>query len=93
MKERIKVDFENFYEIIRKKIGNDAYGNVYKGKDKKTNEYRAIKIMKYDKIIESLLYKYSPDEIEEKLQLCINGFTIEFENMKICSKNNIYSVY
>ena len=91
MNKRINEDFRKYYDIIEE-IGNGAYGNVYKGKEKKTNEYRAIKIMKYDKIRENLLYIYSPDEIKNHLQICINGFIKEYENMNICSKNNKYSV-
>ena len=67
-------------------------GMFIKGKKKKTNEYRAIKIMKYDKIMNNLLCIYSRDEIKAQLQLCIKGFIKEYENMNICSKNNKYSV-
>ena len=57
MNKRINEDFRKYYDIIEE-IGNGAYGNVYKGKEKETNEYRAIKIMKYDKIMNNLLYIY-----------------------------------
>ena len=48
--------------------------------------------MKYDKIKESLIYKYERDKINEQLKLCREGFEKEYENMDICSKNNEYSV-
>ena len=35
-------DIINPYEII-KEIGNGTYGNVYKGKNRETNEFVAIK--------------------------------------------------
>ena len=42
--DRTKEDYENYYEKI-KKIGKGSFGIVYKVKDKKTNEFKAIKII------------------------------------------------
>ena len=53
---------------------------------------RAIKVIYKNQLINNLLYKYEPQELEEQLKLCINGFISEYENMKICSKNNNNSV-
>ena len=41
-----------------------------------------------EKIQANLLIKYEREEIKDQLKLCIEGFKKEFENMKICSKNN-----
>ena len=91
MDERIKQNYKNYYDIIDV-IGNGGFGIIYKGKIKNTNDLRAIKVMNFDKIKECLLIKYNANEIEQQLQLCIQGFINEFENMKICSMNNENSV-
>jgi len=91
MEERTKQSFEEYYEII-KVIGMGGYGCVYKGRDKKTKELRAIKVMDKEKIEENLSSQYETEEIKEQLKLCIDGFKEEFEIMKICSNNNNNSV-
>ena len=91
MDERRKQNFLKYYEILEG-IGNGPYGNVYKGKKKETNEYRAIKIINYDIIKESLSYKYKKNKIEEQLKLYIKGFIKDYENMIECSKNNENSI-
>ena len=48
--------------------------------------------MKIEKIRENLSSQYEIEEIKEQLKLCIVGFIQEFENMKICSKDNENSV-
>jgi len=89
--KRINEDYKKYYEILTT-IGQGAYGNVYKGKEKETNQLRAIKIMDLNKMRENLLNFFELNEIEEKIQSYINGFINEYDNMNICSKNNIYSV-
>ena len=89
--DRTKQSYEEYYEII-KVIGIGGYGYVCKGRDKKTKELRAIKVMNIDKIKENLSSKYKMEEIKEQLKLCIEGFKEEFEIMKICSNNNDNSV-
>ena len=91
MIEKSKQDYKKYYDILEP-IGSGGYGTVFKGKEKKTNELRAIKVIDLRKIKESLLYNYELKEIKDQLQLCINGFITEFENMKICSNNNNNSV-
>ena len=91
MKERINEDYTKYYDIIEI-IGNGAYGCVSKGKEKKTNELRAIKVINLLKIKEALLDKCEVNEVKKQFQLCIDGFIQEFENMKICSKDNKNSV-
>ena len=53
---------------------------------------RAIKVIDLKKIKESLSFKYDKTEINEQTKACKNGFIKEYENMKICSKNNNNSV-
>ena len=86
MNERIKEDYTKYYDII-KLIGTGAYGCVHKGKEIKTNELRAIKVIDLGKIEDNLLSQYKPDELKEHLKLFIDIFIKEFENMKICSNN------
>ena len=89
--KRINEDYNKYYEILTT-IGQGAYGNVYKGKEKETNELRAIKVMDLNRMRENLLNSFELNEIEEQIQSNINGFKNEYENMNICSKNTINSV-
>ena len=91
MEERQKEDFEKYYEVI-KVIGNGAYGFVYKGKEKSKNKLVAIKVIDLDKIRTYFMNQYDYEEIEKQIKICIEGFKQEYENMKICSRNNINSV-
>ena len=91
MSDRIKTNYKEYYEIIEP-IDSGAYGYVYKGREKSTKELRAIKVISLEKIKDNLLSQYGTNEIEEQLNLCINGFIEEFNNMKICSNNNNNSV-
>ena len=56
------------------------------------NELRAIKVIDLKKIKQILLSEYQIEDLKKQLQLCIDGFIKEFENMKICSENNNNSV-
>ena len=91
MNERIKKNYKEYYEIIEV-IGIGGYGCVYKGRNKKTKEMRAIKVMSIETIRGNLAFKYEIEEIEEQLKKCIEGFIEEYKIMKICSKNNENSV-
>ena len=91
MSERKKNDYKNYYDILES-IGNGAYGNVYKGRKKGTNDIVGIKVIEIRKLKENLLYQYGVEEIENQSKLCIEGFIKEFEIMEICSKNNNNSV-
>ena len=91
MAERVKRSYKENYEKLDV-IGVGGYGCVYKGRDKKTKELRAIKVMDFEKIKENLSSQYEREEIKEQLKICIEGFIKEFENMRICSNNNINSV-
>ena len=83
MTERTKHSYGNYYETI-KVIGMGGYGCVYKGRDKKTKELRAIKVMSIEKIEENLSSQYTAKEIKEELKKCIEGFKKEFDIMKKC---------
>ena len=91
MEERKKEDFKKYYDIIDV-IGNGAYGFVYKAKEKGSNRLVAIKVMDLDKIRKNFMNIYEDEEIENQIKLCKEGFKNEYENMKICSENNINSV-
>ena len=91
MSDRTKKNYEDYYEII-KLIDSGAYGYVYKGREKETKELRAIKVISLGKIEDNLLSQYEANELEKQLNLCINGFIEEYNNMKICSNNNNNSV-
>ena len=70
-------NYKKYYDILKEQIGNGAFGSVYKGKEKKSNEERAIKVIELDKIRENFSYKYDPEEIEKQIQLSIDGFIKE----------------
>ena len=91
MEERKKQNYKLFYDIIEV-IGSGAYGCVYKGREKKTNQLRAIKAINLDLIEQNLLIRYEQKDIAKQLSKCIDGFILEFENMKLCSQNNENSV-
>ena len=92
MSERSKKNYEEYYEKIDV-IGVGGYGCVYKGREKETKELRAIKVMSLEKIKENLLLQYERKDIKKHLDLCINGFIEEFNNMKICSNKNSVKCY
>ena len=93
MDKKKKEDFTKYYEII-KLIDSGAFGHVYKGKEKgEKNEYRAVKVINLNKIKDILCCEYeNEEEINNKINICINGYIKEYENMRICSKNNNNSV-
>ena len=81
MTERINKNYNDYYDIIRG-IDSGGYGTVYKGREKKKNELRAIKVINLDKIRENLMYEIEEkDDIEEKLKSYINGFIEECNNL------------
>ena len=71
MTERSKQNYEKYYDIIEL-IGIGSYGPVYKGKDKKTKELRAIKVMDFKKIKNILSYQYEPNDINKQLECIVN---------------------
>ena len=92
MIERSTQDYKIYYDILEPK-GSGGFGTVFKGKEKKTNELRAIKLIDLNKIRNNLSLTLDENEdIEENLKLCIDGIKKEFEIMKICSNKNNNSI-
>ena len=56
MAERTKQNYKDYYEIL-KSIGCGSYGCVCKGRDKKTKELRATKIIDIRRIEENNMKK------------------------------------
>ena len=92
MNLRANQNYKDYYEILER-IGKGAFGEVYKGKEKETNELRAIKFIDLDQIKNNLFNKYFDwEKAEKNLQSYKNQFIELFEIMKICSNNNNNSV-
>ena len=66
MFERIKQDYKKYYDIIET-IGKSTYGFVYKGKEKNTNEIKAIKVIDLDEIRKKFMNKENED-IEKQIK-------------------------
>ena len=89
-------DFED-YELIEN-IRILKYGYLYKAKNKKTNEIRAIKIIEKSKITNSFINNYLREPTDEEMKSFIDGYLIEIENMKLLEgknkdNNNIIKYY
>ena len=80
-------DYKNKYEILNK-IAKGGYGEVYKGKIKKTGELRAIKYINKENIKESLRNEYNSIDIEGTFNEFQKKLLDEIKYMEICSKNN-----
>ena len=91
MDERTSHDYRKYYNILEI-IDNGASGIVFKGKEIKTNEERAIKVIQLDKIKKNMLI-FGNEDIEKKLKEYIDGLINEFENMKICYNINSVKCY
>jgi len=64
MAERSNKNYNDYYDIIGG-IDSGGYGTVYKGREKKTNEIRAIKVMNLNKIREDIINEIDEnDDIE-----------------------------
>ena len=78
MDKRMYHDYPKYYYNLVK-IGSGALKIIYKRREKKINELRAIKVIQFDKLKENIIsYKN-----EKKLKECIDEDTNEYENMKI----------
>ena len=82
-----KEEFLNFYEIIQK-IGETRYAVVYKVKEKKSSEIRAIKVFDKRKIISNLRRKYFREPTDEEIEPYINSFFNEKNHMEIVEGKN-----
>ena len=96
MNKHINENYKDYYEII-KEIGRGSYGIVYKAKEKKSNELRAIKVINISQYIKDLKDIYNEDRITEemktKLDKYINSIKIEVKNMEIYANNNSIQFY
>ena len=82
-----KEEFLNFYEIIQK-IGETRYAVVYKVKEKKSSEIRAIKVFDKRKIISNLRRKNLREPTDEEMEPYINSFFNEKNHMEIVEGKN-----
>ena len=78
-------EFRNYYEI-EKSIGNIEYANVYKARDKKSNELRAIKVFDINKIKSKIRKSKLHEPSEKDLEPYIQGFFNEINHMKMLSE-------
>ena len=86
---KVSENFDDLYEIIGAPIGETKFAYVYKGKDKKNGESRAIKKFDKNKIIKYLYNIYLRDPTEKEIQPYINSFFNEAKHMKLIQgKNN-----
>ena len=86
-KKNEKDDFRYYYEII-KKIGEAGYAIVYKVKEKKSNEIKAIKVFDKRKIISNFRRKNLRDPTDEEIKPYINSFFNEKDHMEIVEGKN-----
>ena len=77
----IKKDFRDYYEI-ENQIGNTEFVVVYRGKNKRNNELRAIKVLDYKRIKDDFRRKNLKD-IKEEFNKYYNDFYNEINLMKI----------
>ena len=88
---KINQDYTNYYEIIENEqkqkviLGKNGYAKIYKAKDKKTDEMKAIKIVIKETI--KNYWKEHCDEIrkpnDDDLNPYFNGYFNEVNHMKI----------
>ena len=81
-------DFRKYYEINKRKIGEGWISDVYKGKNKQTNENIAIKIININKIRYNFKKYNFRDANEEDIKSVIEDFIKETENMIMIEKEN-----
>ena len=82
--ERENEYYEDYYEKMEN-IGNGAFGTVYKGKEKRKGELRAIKVIDLQGLKANLKNQYSGEDLKKHLDLILKGFISEFEIMKLFS--------
>ena len=95
MSEISSNDYTKYYDNLVV-IGNGAYGVVYKGREIETNELRAIKVIQFDKVKESILLTETEVETTDpqiKFNETINEYEKECEIMKDCSNINSVKFY
>jgi len=89
MTDIIKDDYTKYYEIIGAPIGIGGFGSVSKGREKKTKELRAIKVIDLDILKTQISENYqSESQYQQELKEYVDIFKNEFEIMKELSGNN-----
>ena len=92
---RKKKNYEDYYDILIK-IGETTFATVYKGKEKRTGEDRAIKVFNKEGVRADLIRQYIQDKDDEMKKLT-EYFKNEINNMTIMNKNkennNIVKLY
>ena len=89
----INDDYTKYYDNLIG-IGSGAFTIVYKGRDIKTKELRAIKVIQLNKLHGNIYTNMDEDEDpEKKFKEYINEYINECENMKICSNINSVKYY
>ena len=83
--------YTQYYDNL-KEIGKGAFSIVYKGREIKTNELRAIKVINLYNVKQSIFANGSEDP-EKEFKECIDGYKNECEIMKICSGINSVKLY
>ena len=87
-----KNDFRNYYEII-KEIRRKKFEVIYKAKEKKSGELRALKLLEKSKIIKILIGEYKDSLNKNDIaEPDIEGWLDEINNMKVLDNNNEYLV-
>ena len=86
-----KNNFRNYYEILEE-IRRKEFEIIYKAKEKKSGELRAIKLLEKPKIMESLIKYYNSQKKEDITEPNIEGWHDEINNMKILDNSNEYLV-
>ena len=93
MDKRAIKDYREYYKILEVK-GNGVFGIVYKGREIKTNELRALKVIELDKIKECIfVYGDENEDPDKKLKECIDEYIKENKNMELCSNINSVKYY
>ena len=85
--EDSKKDYKEKY-VNLKKIGNGAYGTIYKVNIKNSDDIRVLKIIDKDSMKLQIKYELMKEDIEEEFNKYINDLINEVKNMEICNKNN-----
>ena len=81
-------DFRKYYEINKGRIGEGWLSVVYKAKNKKTNEKKAIKVLNINKLRYNFNKCNLRDANDNDVKSFINDFIKETENMKLIEGEN-----
>ena len=82
---KMKQNYLDYYDNL-KKIGETTFATVYKGKEKRTGEDRAIKVFNKEEVRKDLIRQNIQDKDDEMKKLT-EYFKNEINNMEIMSKS------